>query len=385
MRELGNPLMAEAILEKQQKVYTVSPAYDGYLLFPVLFLVGIGVVMVYSASSAVAMKSYGTDQFFLKKQAIFSLVGIMALVICRRVPIRFLRRMAYPILALAVVGLVAVLIDGVGRTAGGATRWIRVGWFTFQPSEPARFALVIYLAYSLSKKKDRLHDFAIGMLPHVLVLGFLSFLILMQPDFGSVIILCAITWTMLFVGGVRLKHLLLPVPVLVPGLIWVMCTAEYRIKRLMSFLDPWQYTNDSGYQIVHSLMAFGTGGIWGAGVGQGYQKLFYLPEPHTDFIFSVIGEELGLVGVLAILGLYCLIVWRGVIISKNARDSFGALVAFGLSAAIGLQVAINMGVTLGMLPTKGLTLPLLSYGGTSLIMNMAAIGIIMNVGAERTV
>ncbi|MDX9788409.1 MAG: putative lipid II flippase FtsW [Desulfobacterales bacterium] len=377
--------MAEAILEKQQKVYTVSPAYDGYLLFPVLFLVGIGVVMVYSASSAVAMKSYGTDQFFLKKQAIFSLVGIMALVICRRVPIRFLRRMAYPILALAVVGLVAVLIDGVGRTAGGATRWIRVGWFTFQPSEPARFALVIYLAYSLSKKKDRLHDFAIGMLPHVLVLGFLSFLILMQPDFGSVIILCAITWTMLFVGGVRLKHLLLPVPVLVPGLIWVMCTAEYRIKRLMSFLDPWQYTNDSGYQIVHSLMAFGTGGIWGAGVGQGYQKLFYLPEPHTDFIFSVIGEELGLVGVLAILGLYCLIVWRGVIISKNARDSFGALVAFGLSAAIGLQVAINMGVTLGMLPTKGLTLPLLSYGGTSLIMNMAAIGIIMNVGAERTV
>lgn len=370
-------------MEKQNKTLSVSPAYDGYLLFPVLFLVGIGVVMVYSASSAVALKSYGADNFFLKKQAIFSLVGIMALVICRRVPMSFLRRMVYPILFLAVVGLVAVLIDGIGRTAGGATRWIRVGWFTFQPSEPARFALVIYLAYSLSKKKDRLHEFAIGMLPHSLVLGLLSCLILLQPDFGSVVILCAITWTMLFVSGVRLKHLMLPVPVLVPILIWVMFTAEYRVKRLMSFLDPWQYTNDSGYQIVHSLMAFGTGGVWGAGVGQGYQKLFYLPEPHTDFIFSVIGEELGLAGVLVILGLYCLIVWRGVMIARSAQDSFGALIAFGLTAAIGFQVAINMGVTLGMLPTKGLTLPLLSYGGTSLVMNMAAVGLIMNVGAER--
>lgn len=384
MRELTRkPITALQQPEKRKGLYAI-PVYDSYLLFPALFLVGIGVVMVYSASSAVALKSYGADHFFLKKQAIFSLAGILALVICRRIPIPFLRRMAYPLLGLAVMGLVAVLIDGIGWTAGGATRWIRVGGFSFQPAEFARFSLVIYLAYSLSKKKEMLGSFSIGMLPHALVLGILSALILLQPDFGSVVILCAITWTMLFVGGVRIRHLLLPVPVLAPMLIWFMFTAEYRIKRLMSFLDPWQDTKDSGYQIVHSLMAFGTGGLWGTGVGQGYQKLFYLPEPHTDFIFSVIGEELGLVGVLVILGLYCLIIWRGIIIAKSASDTFGMLAAFGLTAAIGLQVGINMGVTLGLLPTKGLALPLLSYGGTSLVMNMAAIGIIMNVSARRT-
>lgn len=369
---------------EKQKVKKNSLRFDRYLLFPVLFLVGIGVVMVYSASSAVALKAHGADNFFLKKQAIFSVVGIVALVICRRVPVRLLRLMAYPLLGLAIVALGSVWIHGLGYTAGGATRWIRVQGLTFQPSEFARFALVIYLAYSLSKKGERVREFAIGFLPHAIVLGIIGFLIMMQPDFGSVVILGAITWTMMFVGGVRVTHLLAPLALVLPMLVWFMFTAEYRIKRWLSFLDPWQYTNDSGYQIVHSLMAFGTGGLWGAGIGQGYQKLFYLPEPHTDFIFSVIGEELGLVGVLIILGLYFLILWRGIIIARQAADPFCALVAVGLTAAIGLQVGINMGVALGLLPTKGLTLPLLSYGGTSLVVNMAAIGIIMNVGAVRS-
>lgn len=372
--------------EKQPEKEKTGPVrhYDGYLLFPALFLVGIGVVMVYSASSAVALKTYGADHYFLKKQAIFSLVGIVALVGCRRIPFAWLRRLAYPLLALAVIGLSMVWVEGIGWTAGGATRWIRVLGLTFQPAELARFALIIYLAYSLSKKAGRLGEFAIGFVPHAVVLGILSSLILLQPDFGSVVILAAITWTMLFVGGVRIRHLLVPLVALIPFLIWFMFSAEYRVKRLMSFMDPWQYTDDSGYQIVHSLMAFGTGGLWGTGVGQGYQKLFYLPEPHTDFIFSVIGEELGLVGVLIILSLYFLILWRGVTIARRAEDSFGSLVAIGLTAAIGLQVGINMGVALGVLPTKGLTLPLLSYGGTSLVMNMATIGIIMNVGAVKS-
>jgi cell division protein FtsW len=205
----------------------------------------------------------------------------------------------------------------------------------------------------------------------------------MQPDFGSAVLLCALTGVVLFVAGVRLTHLLSVLLLVAPAAAWLMMNAEYRVRRLMSFLDPWAFPADEGYQVVHSLMAFGTGGIWGAGIGKGYQKLFYLPEPHTDFIFSVIGEELGLIGVVFILILYGLVLWQGIRIALDAPDRFGTLVAVGLTSALGLQVCVNMGVTLGLLPTKGLTLPFLSYGGTSLLFNMASIGILMNIGGKR--
>jgi cell division protein FtsW len=288
--------------------------------------------------------------------------------------------LAYPFLILAIALLVAVKFTKFGYSAGGASRWIRFGGFTFQPSEFARFALVVYLAYSMDKKKDKLKDFYVGFFPHILALGILAALIIIQPDFGSVLILGAITWIMLFVGGGRLLHLLASLSALLPVVYYCMINAEYRLKRLMTFLNPWQYPSDEGYQIVHSLMAFGTGGIWGTGIGQGYQKLFYLPEPHTDFIFSVIGEEFGLVGVLVILGLYAMIFWRGILIARNTENTFGSLLAVGLITSTGLQVGVNMAVTLALLPTKGLTLPFLSYGGTSLLMNMASIGILMNIG-----
>ncbi len=359
--------------------------YDVKLLFPVLFLVGIGIVLVYSASSALALKKFGTGYFFLKKQAFFALIGVVALVICRHFPYRFLRSLAYPLLILALVFLAAIQISEFGYSAGGAIRWFRFRSFTFQPSEFARFALVIYLAYSMNRKKDKLKDFYVGFLPHVLVFGMFAALIIIQPDFGSAVILGAVFWIMLFAGGVRISHLLASLFLIIPIAYYLMVNAEYRIKRIMSFLNPWQYPADEGYQIVHSLMAFGTGGIWGTGIGKGYQKLFYLPEPHTDFIFSVIGEELGLLGVLTILGLYVLIFWRGISIAKNSRDSFGSFVAIGLTTAIGLQVCVNTGVALGLLPTKGLTLPFLSYGGTSLLINMASIGILMNIGAAKKV
>ena len=357
--------------------------YDVKLLFPVLFLVGIGIVMVYSASSALALKKFGTDYYFLKKQSLFALSGIVVLVFCRNFPYRFFRSLTYPLLIVALIFLVTILISGFGYSAGGATRWFRLGSFTFQPSEFARFALVIYLAYSMSKKKDEIKDFYIGFLPHALVLGIFATLIIVQPDFGSTVILFSISWVMFFVGGVRITHLLLPLSLIIPMAYFFMVNAEYRVNRIMSFLNPWQYPADEGYQIVHSLMAFGSGGIWGTGIGKGYQKLFYLPEPHTDFIFSVIGEEFGLLGILIILSLYVLIFWKGILIARNSRDSFGSFVAIGLTAAIGLQVCVNMGVALGLLPTKGLTLPFLSYGGTSLLMNMASIGILMNIGAAK--
>jgi cell division protein FtsW len=362
---------------------TQRAPYDIQLLFPVLFLVGIGVVMVYSASSALALKKFGSDYFFLKKQAVFTLLGIIVLVICRHFPYTFYRPLSYPVLLLSLVFLIALFIPHFGVSAGGATRWLRVGRFTFQPSELARFALVIYLAYSLEKKGDRLKDFSIGFLPHVFIPAIFAGLIFKQPDFGSVVILGVLTWLMLFIGGVRIKHLFVMILALVPIGMYLLMSAEYRWKRLLGFIDPWQYPADEGYQIVHSLMAFGTGGIWGAGIGKGYQKLFYLPEPHTDFIFSVIGEELGLIGILVIIGLYAWILIRGIQIAKTTEDPFGSFLAVGLTVAMGLQIVVNMGVALGLLPTKGLTLPFLSYGGTSLLLNMASIGILMNIGAMR--
>ncbi len=359
--------------------------YDVKLLFPVLFLVGIGIVMVYSASSALALKKFGTDYYFLKKQMLFALSGIVVLVLCSHLPYRMFSSLTYPLLILALIFLAATLISGFGYSAGGATRWFRLGSFTFQPSEFARFALVIYLAYSMNKKMGVLKDFYVGFLPHILVLFMFAVLIIFQPDFGSVFILGALTWVMLFVGGVRISHLIMSLVLIIPMAYFFMISADYRSKRIMSFLNPWKYSADDGYQVVHSLMAFGTGGIWGTGIGKGYQKLFYLPEPHTDFIFSVIGEELGLLGVLIILGLYILIFWRGIFIARNCKDSFGSFVAIGLTTAIGLQICINMGVALGLLPTKGLTLPFLSYGGTSLLLNMASIGILMNIGKAKKV
>lgn len=358
-------------------------AYDVHLLFAVLFLVGIGIVMVYSASSAVAVKKYGSDLHFLRKQALFSLIGIVALVICSHIPFRLYRSLTYPILLLAIGLLAAVQISGLGLAAGGSLRWLRLGPVTFQPVELARLALIVFLAYSLSKKQDSLRIFSVGFVPHVLVLILLAVPLLLQPDFGSVVIFAALAWLMMFIAGVPMRHLLSALLFVLPVAYFLMVNAAYRVKRLISFLDPWQYPADEGYQMIHSLMAFGSGGIWGAGIGKGYQKLFYLPEPHTDFIFAVIGEELGLWGVLLILGLYGLVLWRGISIGRHCPDAFGMFLALGITFAIGLQVTINMGVSLGLLPTKGLTLPFLSYGGTSLLLNMACIGILMNIGAQH--
>ncbi len=356
--------------------------YDLKLLFPVLLLVGMGIVMVYSASSALALKKYGSDYFFLKKQAMFSLIGIMVLVTFSYIPFRLYRVLVYPALAASVVMLAAAAFTSLGVTAGGASRWLQVGPIRFQPSELARMALIVYMAYSMSKKEDLLRDFYVGFLPHFLVLGLFTVLLLVQPDFGSVVIFACLTWIMLFVGGCRITHLLSVVLVLAPMACLFMTQAEYRVRRLMSFLDPWQYPADEGYQIVHSLMAFGTGGITGVGIGKGYQKLFYLPEPHTDFIFSVVGEELGLIGVMVVILLYGIMLMRGIRIARHAQDRFGSFLAMGITVTLGLQVCINMGVALGLLPTKGLTLPFLSYGGTSLLINMAAVGIMMNIGVR---
>jgi cell division protein FtsW len=240
------------------------------------------------------------------------------------------------------------------------------------------------MAYSLDKKAEKIKEFSIGFVPQIIVFSVFAVCIFQQPDFGSVVILGTLTLLMMFVGGVRCTHIFLSLLALLPAGIYYLVKAPYRLERVSSWLNPWKYPSDGGYQVVHSLMAFGTGGLWGTGIGKGFQKLFYLPEPHTDFIFSIIGEEFGLFGVLIIIVLYGVILVKGIQIARSAPDRFGSLMAFGLTCALGLQVCINMGVALGLLPTKGLTLPFLSYGGTSLLLNMASIGILMNISASRT-
>ncbi len=358
--------------------------YDGFLLLGTLLLLGIGVVMVYSASSAVALKRFGCDIYFFKRHLVYAVAAILVLIVCRHVPYHVYRKMAYPILVVAFLLLLALYLPGVGHPVGGARRWLRVFGLSIQPSEIARIALIIYLAYSMSKKQEKIKVFAIGFLPHAIVFVSFGALIVMQPDFGMAVMFALIAWTMLFIGGVRLSYLVTALAAILPVAYYLLIHVGYRLRRLASFLDPWRYESDAGYQIVHSLMAFGSGGVTGAGVGKSYQKLFYLPEPHTDFVFSVLGEELGLVGVCLVMGLYIMILWRGIVVAMKARDLFAIYLAVGLTSAIGLQVCINMGVAMGLLPTKGLTLPLVSYGGTSLLMNAAAIGILMNISARRT-
>ncbi len=370
-------------MTSKPKAQAAPLTYDIGLLFSVFFLVGIGLVMVYSASSAIALKKYGSDLFFLKRQGAFAFLGIIALVLCSHIPFRLYRALTYPILFLSLGLLVAVHINGLGVTAGGSARWLRLGPVTFQPVEAARLALIVFLAYSLSKKQELVKEWSIGFVPHMIIFLVFTIPLILQPDFGSVVIFATLTWLMMYIGGVPLRHLLTALLPLVPIACYVMIDAPYRLRRLITFMDPWKYPNNEGYQIIHAMMAFGTGGLWGAGIGKGYQKLFYLPEPHTDFIFAVIGEELGFMGVVFILALYALILWRGFRIVCSCEDGFGTLMAAGITFALALQVSINMGVCIGLLPTKGLTLPFLSYGGTSLLLNMASIGILMNIGARH--
>lgn len=362
---------------------TVAAAQDAQLLFPVLFLVGIGIVMVYSASSAIAVKKFGSDYYFLKKQALFAVVGIVALVGCRHIPYTVYRPLAYPLLAVSVLLLIAVLLPPFGVTAGGSSRWLRLGPVRFQPSEFARIALIVYMAYSLERKSDKIRELAVGFLPHVVVLGVLSALILKQPDFGSVAILAMLTWLMMFVGGVRLTYLMSACAVMAVGAAVAITHAGYRTRRLMSFLDPWQYSSDAGYQIVHSLMAFGSGGWWGAGIGNGVQKLFYLPEPHTDFILSIIAEESGFIGICTVIVLFGLLIFRGFVIAFRVQDTFGSLLASGITILLAMEAFINIAGVMGLIPTKGMALPFLSYGGTALIVSCMAVGILLNLSTYQ--
>ncbi len=353
------------------------------ILFPVVLLSGLGIIMVYSASSAIAMEDHSNVYFYMRKQAIFCFISLCVMFVTASFPYKLYKSFAYIILFTAMALLVAVLFPALNIKAGGASRWLNFGGFTFQPAEFAKLALIIFLGYSLSKKKELIKEFSVGFFPHVFIFTIFASLIIVQPDFGTIIVLGLITWGMMFIAGVKISHLISPAPLIIPLVYFLIVKVEYRLERILSFLDPWGDPYNTGYQITHSLKAFGSGGIFGKGLGLGMQKMHYLPEPHTDFIFSIIGEELGLIGVIVVLSLYLILLLKGIKIAKESNSEFGAVMAAGLTIYIGIQVIINTGVALGVLPTKGLTLPFISYGGTSLVVNMAAMGILMNIGASQ--
>jgi len=356
-----------------------APGYDPLLLWAILGLTGIGLASVYSASAVMAARDYGSPWYFLTRQGIAAGLGLAGMAGAMRYGYKRLEKLAYPVLALTAVALLLVLVPGIGTEVNGARRWIRFFGFNFQPAELAKLAMVIYLARSLARKGEKVRSFSIGFLPHVIVTGFFVLLLLGQPDFGSGMVLLSLLWLMLFCAGARLRWLVGAVFAAAPVVAVLVLSKSYRMARLTAFMDPFADRLGHGWQLANSLITLGNGGLFGQGLGAGKQKLHYLPEGHTDFIVAVIGEEAGLLGILLVVGLFGLLVSRGIRAAFHASDPFGAFLALGLTALYGIQAVVNMSVAMGLLPTKGLTLPFVSYGGTSLVLSLTAAGFLLAI------
>ena len=355
---------------------------DYVLLVVVLALVGFGIVMVYSTTAILAGDRLGDPFFFLKRQVVYAGIGFGLMIVAMLLRYNVWKRLAYPVLALSILLLMAVLVPGIGHRAGGATRWIRIFSFSFQPSEFAKLGLIIFLAYFLTKKEEKIRSFSFAFLPTIVLSGLVIGLVFMEPDFGAALFLTVMVFLLLFVSGVRIIYIAGSFLLAIPVAYYFLMNVAYRSKRLMSFIHPWDDPSGTSFQIIQSFLCFGSGGLFGLGLGEGKQKLFYLPAPHTDFIFSVVGEELGLIGAMVLVLLFFVFTVRGITIASSLEDRFATYLALGITLMICLQAAINMGVVLGLLPTKGLTLPFISYGGTSLITNLIGVRILLNLSTH---
>jgi cell division protein FtsW len=353
--------------------------YDPILLISVLLLLGIGLVAVYSASSILAEARFGDHYFYLKRQAVFCLFGILLMIAAKNINYLVYRKLVYVFLGLSSLLLVLLLIPGLGFKVGGAQRWFRLGFISLQPSEAAKLSLAIFMAYSMSKNVDQMSTFLNGLLPHLLVGSIFVALILLQPDLGTAVIIGMWMLILLFVGGVHLGHLFLLLGLTTPIVFYLISQSAYRLNRWWAFLNPWEDPQGFGFQIIHSFLAFGSGGLFGVGLGNSKQKLFYLPEPHTDFVAAIIAEEAGFIGISILIILFALIVIRGIKIALKAPELFGTYLALAISCMLAVQVIVNMGVVMALLPTKGLTLPFVSYGGSSLVVSLLGMGILMNI------
>lgn len=366
----------------QRPLVVSTRAVDGWLLGGVLALLALGLLMVYDASYFLVQERFGDGYLLVRRQLTFTCIGIGVALLALRVDIRLMRHLTYPLLGAMILLLVLVLIPGIGIERGGARRWLSTGFFVFEPSELLKPVFVLALAHSVSRKGPRMRGFLDGVVPHLVVALVPILFLLGQPDFGSAAIILLLTLVMLFVGGARAWHLALPGLAALPAagaLIW---HSPYRWRRLVGFLDPWNDPLGAGFQLCQSLLAFGNGGFAGVGLGDSNQKLFYLPEGHTDFIFALIGEELGFVGALAVIACWCLIALRGFRVALRLGDDFSRLAAFGITFVLVAQAALNIGVVLGLLPTKGLPLPLMSYGGSSLVTTGLCVGILLRLSRE---
>lgn len=349
-------------------------------LFVVSFiLICVGIVMIYSASSIYSWEKYGDGFFFLKRHISLLAIGTLLTFLAMSVDYRKFKRYARPLLLFSLILLALVLIPGIGREVSGARRWFRFRFLSFQPSELANLAVIIYIADFISRKGNLMRSFLRGFLPPICVLGLFAGLILIQPDLGTALAIGIIVFIMLFISGVRLTYLLSLILASFPALYFLIFNVPYRRMRILTFINPWLDPKGSGFQIIQSQIALGSGRIFGVGLGHSRQKLFYLPAAHTDFIFSIIGEELGLVGTLGVIVLFMIFIQQGLKIVKNSPDKFGYFLSLGLILMISLKAVINIGVSCGLLPTKGLPLPFISYGGSSFMFDMISVGILMNI------
>ena len=369
-----------------QDMKPVFFGYDVYLVTAVIFLISLGLIMVASSSITIAEKNYGEPLYYFWRQLISAFLGISIAVVVLRVPVRIWEKLGGFLLFLGFMLLILVLIPGIGYEVNGSMRWIRSWPFPIQASEPVKFFVIIYLAGYLVRRQTEVRNSFSGFIKPIILLTILSGLLLLEPDYGACVVLFTAALGMMFLGGVPVSRFVSWMCVAMAALTSLAVLSPYRMKRLISFIDPWQDPFNSGFQLTQALIAFGRGDWLGAGLGGSVQKLFYLPEAHTDFVFAVLAEELGLIGSLVVILVYSFIVWRAFVIGQVAESAsrpFSAYVAYGTGLIIGIQAFINIGVNMGVLPTKGLTLPLLSYGGNSLIVTCLFLAVLIRIEYEN--
>ena len=352
---------------------------DFTLLITVLVLLAIGVAMVFSASSISSQLKFQDKYHFLKSQGTYAILGIGVMLFMSRFNYKILGKFAPALVVVSIILLILVFVPGIGFKANGAWRWIQIGPIPMQPSEVAKFAMILFMAKSISTKKDKIRTFFQGVVPYVMLLGIFCVLIILEPNKSTAMIFVLIAFTLLFAAGARIWHLLVWGLPLIPAAAYIFIKDKYSLLRITSYMDPWADPLKSGYQAIQSLLALGSGGLFGLGLGNSRQKFFYIPEPQNDFIFSIIGEELGFIGTVTIIVLFLLLIWRGIRIAVHAPDSFGCLLATGIVCMIGIQVVLNIAVATVSIPTTGVSLPFISSGGTSLVFVMANMGILLNI------
>ncbi len=356
---------------------------DPVIFFISLGLVAFGVVMVFSASHILALDRYGDAFYFVKRHVLWAILGFACMLAVSQTDPGQLRKIAFPVMIASVLALLLVFAPGIGKEAGGARRWLMLGPFSFQPAEAAKLGLVIFLAHFLALKGERLNHWLFGFLPPVGFAGIILGLMLIQPDLGTATLTAAVVGVLLYLAGARPSHL--RICALATGFVLagMVVFAPWRMKRIFAFWDPFAAAKGAGYQLIQSLLAIARGGLAGLGLGEGKQKLFYLPEPHTDFIYAVVGEELGLIGALCVAAAFVVLLWRGFHIAARCEDFFSALLAAGVTFLVVAQGFLNMAVAAGLLPTTGIPLPLISLGGSSLVFTLISLGLLISIESSH--